>query len=294
MDPGIDDAMELLLALNNLELDLAVTTVSGNVNVSRATTNALKIIEASGSKVPVYRGAARPLRRRPVRAGHVHGSDGLGNSRLPRPSLEPEKTKAADMLAELLSTHKKNDVSIVATGPLTNIATLLKREPSLAGRLRLFVMGGIYDPLFRGNVTRHAEFNFYVDPEAADMVMRSVAEGATIVASGLDVTTDPRCVVDGDIFSKIGSMKSVPAQTARRILEYPIKRYGRFHLHDVFALFSMLHPEIFTMGRLGIRIDCSSKLRGRCIVSPAKNGGLLACRKVDHVRFMKYLLDGLR
>jgi inosine-uridine nucleoside N-ribohydrolase len=118
------------------------------------------------------------------------------------------------MLIDLLGTHKKKDISILATGPLTNIGSLFKKDPSIARNLSVFVMGGIYDPIVRGNVSKHAEFNFYVDPEAADIVMSS---GASIVASGLDITTNPDCIVRSDIFSKICSNKSSIAQIACRI-----------------------------------------------------------------------------
>lgn len=288
IDPGIDDAIELLLALHNPDLEiLAVTTVSGNVSLRKATTNALRIIEASGRSVPVYAGAAKPLRKIPVRAGSIHGNDGLGETDLPLPTQRPEKGGAAGMLLDLLRTHRKKEINILATGPLTNIGSLFKKDPSLAKDLSIFVMGGIYDPAMRGNVSKYAEFNFYVDPDAADIVMSS---GASIVVSGLDITTNPNCAVESEMFSKICSSKTSTAQVACKILSYPMHKFGHFHLHDVFALFSLLHPEIFGMERHGVRVD-TQKSKGKCLITP--EGNVQVCKKVNHRMFNRYLLSGL-
>lgn len=292
MDPGVDDAIALLLALHNPQLQvLAVTTVSGNVSLRKATANALKVVQASGKHVPVYMGASRPLGgRRPVSAESIHGSDGLGNSHLPAPRQRPEKTGAVEMLVDLIKTHRRKEVSMVATGPLTNAAMLFKSEPSLVARLdRIFVMGGVYDPLVQGNVTKYAEFNFYCDPEAADIVMK---DGRAIVSCGLDVTGDPACAVDADMLAAMRSAKST--DLACRILQQPVSRYSQFNVHDVFALFSLLYPEIFEMERCSVRVDCSKATRGRCIVTPSDRGNVLACKKVDSARFKELLIDGLR
>jgi len=288
IDPGIDDAIELLLALNCPDLEvLAVSTVSGNVSLRKATMNALRIIEASGVRVPVYVGASRPLRKTAPRAGAIHGFDGLGETDLPLSTNRQEKAGTVAALFDLLKTHKKKEISVLATGPLTNIASLFKKDPSLANNLRLFVMGGIYDPAMKGNVSKYAEFNFYVDPEAADIVMNS---GASIVASGLDVTTSPECAVGPDLYSKICSSKSPAGQIACKLLAYPMRKFGHFHLHDVFALFSLLHPEMFTMERMGVRVD-TKKFRGRCLLT--QGGDIRVCKKVDHGMFSRHLLSGL-
>lgn len=288
IDPGIDDALELLLALNNPDLEvLAVTTVSGNVNLHKATTNALRIIESVGKRVPVYAGASRPLKRAPVRAGAIHGTDGLGETDLPTPARRQEKENAVDKLRELSRTHKKKEINILATGPLTNLGSLFKKDPSIAKDLRIFVMGGIYDPAVRGNVSKYGEFNFYVDPEAADIVMRS---GASILASGLDVTTSPDCAVGPEMLAKICANKSSVAQIACSLLAYPMRKFGHFHLHDVFALFSLLHPEMFAMKKIGVRVD-TKKFRGRCLLTPG--AGVRVCKQVDHNMFSRHLLGGL-
>jgi inosine-uridine nucleoside N-ribohydrolase len=287
IDPGIDDAIELSLALNSPDLEvLAVTTVSGNVNLRKATLNALRIIEASGMSVPVYAGAPKPLKKTAPRAGATHGFDGLGKTDLPLPTRKPEKDGAVAALLDLLRTRRK-EVSILATGPLTNIASLFKKDPSVAKDLRIFIMGGIYDPAVKGNISKYAEFNFYADPEAADIVMGS---GASIVASGLDVTTSPDCAVGPKLFSKICSSKNPAGQIACKLLAYPLRKFGHFHLHDVFALFSLLYPEMFATQKLGVRVD-TKRFRGRCLLT--QGGDIRVCRKVDHRMFTRRLLGGL-
>jgi inosine-uridine nucleoside N-ribohydrolase len=288
IDPGIDDAIELLLALNNPDLEvLAVTTVSGNVSLRKATANALRIIEASGKSVLVYPGAPRPMKRTAVHAGDMHGADGLGEIDLPLPARRPEKTHALDILSELSRTHRKKEINILATGPLTNIGSLFSKDPSLAKDLRIFVMGGIYDQATKGNVSKYAEFNFYADPEAADIVMSS---GVPIVASGLDVTTVPDCTVGSEMFSRICSSKRPIGHLACRLLAYPMRKFGHFHLHDVFALFSLLHPEMFAMAKIGVRVD-TKRFRGRCMLT--QGGNVRVCKKVDHKMFSRHLLGGL-
>ena len=304
MDPGIDDAITLLLALNNPAVHvLAVTTVSGNVNVSKATLNALRVIEASGKySPPVYKGAARPLNKRlhPIHAESVHGTDGLGISNLPAPQLiRPQKTKAVDKLLELISTHKRGEISIVATGPLTNIAMLLQKEPSAANKLnKIFVMGGIYDNgLTNGNVTKYAEFNFYCDPEAAQIVMDSShkKKPLTVVASGLDVTNSLECAVEKNALELICSIRTEISDIACRILQYPVHTFSYFNLYDVFALFSLVHPQIFKMDRCSVRV-CSrlQKFRGRCTVACGRKGNVLICKEVNHTKFNEILFDGLK
>jgi inosine-uridine nucleoside N-ribohydrolase len=288
IDPGIDDAIQLLLALNDPDLEvLAVTTVSGNVSLRRATANALRIIEASSKSLPVCPGAPRPLKRTAVHAGDIHGADGLGEIDLPPPARKPEKTHAIDILLELARTHRKKEINILATGPLTNIGLLFNKDPSLAKDLRIFVMGGIYDPAMKGNASKYAEFNFYADPEAADIVMSSAA---SIVASGLDVTTLQDCAVGSEMFYRICSSKRPIGQLACRLLAYPMRKFGHFHLHDVFALFSLLHPEMFAMEKIGVRVD-TKRFRGRCMLT--QGGNIRVCRKVDHKMFSRHLLGGL-
>lgn len=294
MDPGIDDAVALLIALNNPKLNvLAVTAANGNVNVNRSAYNALRIIEAAGKKVVVARGAGKPLFKRSIHATHVHGEDGLGNSNLPEPKIKPSTLNAVTLIENLVKTHKKKELTIVATAPLTNIATLFDREPSIANKFdKVVLMGGVYGVAkgAMGNVTPYAEFNFYCDPEAADIVLNS---GASVMATGLDVTMNFKCAVGKSMLRKITRLGGRTAETASKILAYPVHRYGIFHLHDVFTVASLLQPNMFKMVDSMVSAEKYGKFRGRCVTT-LKKDHVKVCSSVDHRRFVKFVLEGLK
>jgi inosine-uridine nucleoside N-ribohydrolase len=291
MDLGIDDAIALLIALNSSKLDiLGITTVSGNVNVDKTTYNALRILEAVGKKIIVARGASKPLFKRPIHSEHVHGNDGLGNS-----DLKTANTSVVDaqtFFNDTLFTHKKKEISILATGPLTNIALLLDGEPLLANKLgKIVLMGGVYGMVknVRGNVSPHAEFNMYCDPEAADLVFNS---GAKIDAVGLDVTMHPECAIDKMRLNAIGKSKGKGAIIASKILSYPVSRHKIFHVHDVFALARLLKPNMFKAVDCNVSVDKVGKFRGRCVAT-LKKGNVNVCSYVDPSIFNKFVTDGL-
>jgi purine nucleosidase len=183
-DPGVDDALAILLALRSSELKVeALTPVAGNVPLDFTLPNALKLLELAGrTDVPVAAGASTPLVRSLVTAKAVHGNNGLGGVELPAPKIRPVSETASELIRRIVRTIP-GEISIVAVGPLTNVATALRSDPSLAQMIRsIVVMGG---SLSRGNVTPAAEFNFYVDPEAARIVFDA---GVPLTMVGLDVT----------------------------------------------------------------------------------------------------------
>ena len=182
-DPGCDDTAALLLAFRCPEFDIrAVTTVSGNVSLDKTTYNALRVTEAIGSDVRVCPGADRPMFRDAVYAPHVHGEDGLLGIPLPAPQKKASFYKAWDFIYEE-AVAQKGELEIIAVGPLTNLGIALGKYNDLAGLIkRIVIMGGAAQG---GNVTPCAEFNIYVDPEAASMVFRS---GIPLCVCGLDVT----------------------------------------------------------------------------------------------------------
>src|SRR5881275_3260457 len=183
-DPGHDDAIALLLALASSEVRLlGVTTVSGNQTLEKTTANAIRVLDhVNRDDVPVAAGAARPLVRERHVAADVHGESGLDGPDLPPPSREPEAAHAIDWIATMLVTRDE-PVTIVATGPLTNIALLLARYPELAAHIeRIVLMGGAVG---EGNVTPAAEFNIWADPEAAARVFSA---GIDLTMVGLNVT----------------------------------------------------------------------------------------------------------
>lgn len=185
-DPGQDDAVALLLALASPELDVAaITVVAGNVPLSRTTRNALVVRELAGRPdVPIHVGAAGPLVRPLVTAEHVHGHTGLDGVELPDPDGQTTQPSAAEAIRHIVMSSPSGSVTLCTLGPLTNVAAAFQQEPALAERLERIVMmaGGFFEG---GNVTPAAEFNVFVDPEAAEIVFGS---GVPIVMMPLDVT----------------------------------------------------------------------------------------------------------
>ena len=184
-DPGQDDAVAILLALASPELEvLALTAVAGNVPLPLTSRNARQIVELSGHQTPVYAGCDAPLKRKLVTAEYVHGKTGLDGIPLPEPTLPLQPQHAVDYLIDTLRAHAPGTITLCPLGPLTNIATAFQRAPDIIPRVaEIVLMGGGY--FEGGNVTPAAEFNIYVDPEAADIVFKS---DVPLVVMPLDVT----------------------------------------------------------------------------------------------------------
>ncbi|MGH9539396.1 MAG: nucleoside hydrolase [Terriglobales bacterium] len=183
-DPGVDDALALLLAMRSPELKIeAITPVAGNVPLELTLPNALRMVEISGrTDIPVAAGAKIPLVRRLVTAAYAHGENGLGGAVFPEPKIKPVAEPAAELIQQIVRKYP-GEVTLLPIGPLTNIATALNIDPEIAGMIRGIVMMG--GSLSGGNITPAAEFNVYVDPEAARIVFQS---GIPITMVGLDVT----------------------------------------------------------------------------------------------------------
>ena len=288
-DPGHDDAIALLLALASPELELlGVTTVAGNQTVEKTTANAIRVLELVGSDVPVAAGAGRPLVREPYVAAYVHGETGLDGPDLPPARREPVDQHAVDFLAERI-----DGATLVATGPLTNVALLLAREE--ASPERIVLMGGA---IAEGNVTPAAEFNIWADPEAAARVFSS---GLDVTMVGLDVThqallTDEHAAG----LRENGRVGSVVAD----LLEF----YGTFHkqvydfegspIHDAVAVAQVIRPDLLELRPLNVEIDRESELcRGRTVVDVWKRTGREANARVavgiDAPGFIELLLERL-
>ncbi len=256
MDGGIDDALALILAFRSSEFEVAgITAVSGNVRVEQAAVNALRVVElVNRQEVWVAKGLANPLVRDPIRATRFHGLDGLGDSRLPLPNLKPNEENALDLLTEELSSARKRELSIIATGPLTNIAALFTKDPSAARKIKeLIIMGGAYDltQYGFGNETPVAEFNIYSDPEAAKIVFESQAN---LKAVGLDVTMTPASQLSLRDYSVIVRSRSRVAEFATRILARAMRRHS-FALHDPMAIAAKARPSLFTFEKLPVAIE---------------------------------------
>lgn len=244
-DPGIDDALAVLLALASPEVDLElVTTVHGNVELAQTTENALRVLHLAGrSDVPVAAGAAGPLvHPLPTRAGHVHGTAGLGGVELPPSPASVDPRPAVVALAELLLAHEPGTVTVAPIGPLTNIALLMAVYPEAAQRIgRVVWMGGSAHR--GGNVTSAAEFNAWADPEAAHAVLTS---GLPVTMVGLDVTLPTVLTEEGieRFRSTGGTVGETAAAVLRQYVDAARDAYGisGVVVHDALALTEAIVP----------------------------------------------------
>jgi inosine-uridine nucleoside N-ribohydrolase len=259
-DPGHDDAIAMLLALASPELDLlGVTTVAGNQTLEKTTSNAIRVLEFVGrGEVPVAAGAARPLVREPFVAAYVHGESGLDGPDLPPARGRPVREHAVDFLAEHVSGR-----TLVATGPLTNVALLLRRHPDVRPS-RIVLMGG---SIAEGNVTPAAEFNIWADPEAAAEVF---ASGLELTMIGLDVTHKALMTPDhADRLRPSGRTGRMVAELHDFFHRFHVETYGfdGSPIHDAVAVAFVFRPELVETRRRHVAVECESELcRGRTVV----------------------------
>ena len=253
-DPGHDDAIAIILACASEKLDVrAITTVGGNQTIAKTTNNALRVLAFIDKKIPVAMGANNPLRRELEIAPSVHGDSGLDGPELPQPKEEALKISAFELMAKVVE-ESDEKITLVPTGPLTNIAIFLLSYPHLKSKIeRISLMGG---SAIGGNWTASAEFNILVDPEAADIVFKS---GIPITMSGLDVTHKAQ-VYPEDI-EKIKNQGGKVAVMVGELLEFFIKFHKEIcgwefaPLHDPCAVAWLINPDMFTSKKLNVQID---------------------------------------
>ena len=265
-DPGHDDAMALLLALASPELELiGVSTVHGNQTLDKTTANALRVLEFAGrGDIHVAAGAAAPLVREPHVAAHVHGESGLDGPDLPPPAGAPTMAHAVDFLADRLH-EAARPVTLVPTGPLTNIALLLARHPDVVDDIeRVVLMGGA---IAEGNITPAAEFNIWVDPEAAARVF---ASGLDVTMVGLDVTHRAlmtaahaeRLRAGGRVGTMVAELWAFYHRWHSRVYEFE-----GTPVHDALAVAHVISGDFLRTERRNVEVDCASELcRGRTVV----------------------------
>jgi purine nucleosidase len=275
VDTGLDDAVAIILALQSPEIEIiGITTVSGNVTARAAALNTLRILRVMDkeSKIPVLIGASRPLSKKIVHAEDVHGKKGLGNIRLQYDRTLLQKRDFSGFISETLANYRKGEVALVATGPLTNVARLILEDPNTIHSLsKICIMGGAYGLASKiyGNITKYAEFNFYCDPKAAQIVMDHAYSGVIeLNIVGLDVT-DKYLRIDEGFISRLSSRQckrrtrehgenseKVPA-IVKSLLRYPLTKFGKFDLPDVFAVAMLERPDVFrfTMGKVDVIQD---------------------------------------
>jgi purine nucleosidase len=294
MDPGIDDALALILALKSPEVQvLGITTVAGNAPVETTSANARRVLEClDAANIPVAMGAANPLNQPLEDALSYHGPDGLGECGLPSPLTPLSPAEAWDFLARSVL-DAPGEVTLVATGPLTNVAYAFELHPELPGLLAgLVLMGGAYGltPYGIGNRTPFAEFNIWQDPEAADIVFNS---GADIFAVGLDVSMDPAACLSSQHLEQIKARHTPAAHLVAQLVEYEVKYHGCCRMHDPLALAVLLDASLldFTSARVEV-VKGNDWDRGVTRILSSGGSQLIhVASAVDGPRFLRLFLS---
>jgi purine nucleosidase len=298
-DPGIDDALALVYAHGHPGLALAgLTTVAGNVSLDKTTANALRIRDFLGvTGVPVVAGSPGPLLRSAIDARDVHGESGLGQVQLPDPATGPDPGHAADFIIDQVSAAP-GEITLIAVGPLTNIALAVRRYPALTTEVSDFViMGGSSG---RGNVTPAAEFNIAADPEAAAIVFGA---GWTVIMVGLDVTLQARA--DTAVRARLGTLGRLaddlmlPVIAGYRAASPPPGGGGRAPdgpaVHDVCAVAHVAEPGLLSFTPAQVQVETSGRLTAGMTVTdfaaPARQWNALVATGIDMPRFWDTALD---
>ncbi|MFN2304434.1 MAG: nucleoside hydrolase [Anaerolineales bacterium] len=252
-DTGVDDAIAIML-LNKLDRFklLALTSVAGNVELEKTTNNALRVLELIGADIPVYRGAAKPIFREHVRAIYVHGENGLGGIELPQSRIAVPEVNAWDYIFQQ-AVKWQGELEIIAIGPLTNLGLAFIKYKHLPEMIkRIVIMGGSASI---GNITPAAEFNIYVDPEAADIVFCS---GVPVYMCSLDMTM--KAYLTAEEIAQVGALGSKPAQFFEDVAQGVLNFYNQLglpgmSLHDPATVLYANDPSIFKTNPVGIRVE---------------------------------------
>ncbi len=263
-DPGHDDVIAIFLAAQRSEL-VGISVVSGNAPLPFTERNGLVACEVAGVAAPLHVGAAKPLLRPAQHAAYIHGETGLDGPTIPRLTREAAKTPAVRALLD--AAEVRDDLWLVAIGPLTNVALALMLEPALATRLSgISIMGGAYGP---GNATAAAEFNIWADPEAAQVVFES---GANLVLAGLDVTH--QFMMERGRIAQIRALGTRTAKFSADLLDYFTAAYGRSSggaqqgpLHDPCSVLAVTDPELFESERRHVVVERAGEhTRGMTVI----------------------------
>ena len=300
-DPGQDDAVAILLALASKELEvLGITCVAGNVPLKLTAENARKVLELTKhTDVPVFAGAEHPISRKLVTAEHVHGKTGLDGPILDPPKIKLQEMGAVEFIINTVLSHSKKEVTICTLGPLTNLALAFRLKPKIKNLIKEVVImgGGFFEG---GNITPAAEFNIYVDPEAAAEVLGS---GIPVVMLPLDVThkaltSRSRIEAIRNIGNKVGA---VTAEMLDFFERFDVEKYGSQGgpLHDPNVIAYLLKPKFYQGRKVNVEVEITSDLtRGMTVVDwwgvtkRKKNVYYVNSIKVD--QFFAFLTDRLR
>ncbi|HEY6631907.1 MAG TPA: nucleoside hydrolase [Rhizobiaceae bacterium] len=297
-DPGQDDAVAILLALASPELEvLGITAVAGNVPLALTQKNARKICELAGKpQTKVFSGAIRPMVRPLVTAENVHGKTGLDGPDLPEPTMKLQEQHAVDFIVDTLMREEPGSVTLCPLGPLTNIALAMVREPKIVPRIREIVLmgGGFFEG---GNVTPAAEFNIYVDPHAADVVLKS---GVPTVMVPLDVTH--KALTSAKRVAAFRGLGTKPGVAVAEMLEFferfDESKYGTDGgpLHDPCVIAYLLKPELFSGRHINVTVETGSELTMGMTVADwwgvtGAEKNVTYLRDIDHEAFFALLVE---
>ncbi|MEO6284068.1 MAG: nucleoside hydrolase [Dyadobacter sp.] len=299
-DPGHDDALMLMLAFGSGMFDVKAVTISaGNQTQEKTLSNALKILTLIGANVPVYQGAPKPMFRDLIVADYAHGETGLDGSSLPTDTIKAEPIPAAEGIAAML-TNATEKITIVPTGPLTNIAIFLLAYPHLKDKIeRISLMGG---GVFRGNMTPCAEFNIYADPEAAAIVFSC---GLPITMSGLDVTHQALVFQnDIDLFRSLGNKSGAAAADMMDFFSIFYRKNhaemeGGAALHDPCAIAWLINPGIFKTKPCYVDVETKGELtRGQTVVDfynvLEKEPNVLVALEIDRKEYINMIYNAVK
>lgn len=293
-DPGADDVMALLYAMKREELDIrGIITVSGNVPIDTVTYNACGVLKLTGRNIPVCKGSAKPLVKTMFNASDVHGESGIGPLSLPNGKENLVGTNFIDFYMDKLF-ESEEKTTIIALGPMTNLALLIKVHPEAAAKIeRIVFMGGAYNG---GNVTPYAEFNAYVDPEAYKILFDTEIK---MVMVGLDATHMSLLMLEEinnlELHSEAGKfIKNLLTWYCKNVME--VYGYEGAHMHDPSAILYVTNPEIFTSFISTLDISTSNDItRGKILVnnrSPKKNVTVLS--SLDNEKFKDVFFSTLK
>jgi purine nucleosidase len=297
-DPGHDDAIALLLAWGNPEIDLVgVTTVGGNQTIEKVTRNALAVARVAGiTGVPFAQGAHRPLVRDIKNAPSIHGESGLDGPVLPEPTLALDERHAVTFIIDTIMAAEPGGITLVPTGPLTNIALAVRTEPRIAERVKQVVlMGGGVNV---GNWSATSEFNIVADPEAAHIVFN---ESWPLTMVGLDLTHE--ALATPDVTAQIAAIGTEPARFVGELLEFFAHTYraqGFDHppVHDPCAVAFVIDPSVMQTVKVPLDVELAGSLTLGMTVAdfraPAPEGCTTqVARNLDHAKFWALVVDAL-
>jgi len=325
VDPGIDDAIAIMTALRSYEIELiGIATVYGNVTPQVGILNTLKVLESMNRMdIPVILGAQRPLMKDPLpstikkRKEIIHGKSGLGNlysspylineaskKRIIKGNMPSKITNHKNFIEfvdEINKYYRNGDISIIATGPLTNIAQAILYRPEFITKIsQLSIMGGAYrlGSKITGNITKYAEFNFYCDPEAARVVLSSPHLNSKIKVVGLDVTQQPSCELNREFVNKVRQKLSIEKPSSMELilslLDFKLSHYTVFHLHDVLAVLLHEKPSYFSFRKGNIEIMLGGKLRGHTeFIDDRTSGNVQVTTAIKDHEFTNFLYSRL-